>query len=140
MFEATAATFYSIFADNWLIWQAESNRGDHFTKKIGLHHSWTSTKGKWETYPSSEDCEAGNMGGHFCSMWRTTAFMMSFTAVIELATLVAYLVIIIGGRQKRENGWKLLTLLLVIIGAAQCFCMSTIVSIAYYGRGFSNMK
>lgn len=61
--------------------------------------------------------------------------MMSFSAVMELATLVAYLVIIIGGRQKREQGWKLLTLLLVIIGVAQCFCMSTVVCIVYYDGG-----
>jgi hypothetical protein len=76
------------------------------------------------------------MEGHFCGMWRTTAFMMSFAAVLELATLLAYLVIIIGGRQKRENGWKLLVSLLVVIGVAQCFCMSTVVCIVYYGEGY----
>jgi len=134
---ATAATLYSIFADNWLVWHAESNRGDHFTKKIGLHHSWTSTSGRWETYPSKEDCDAKTMGGHFCSMWRTTAFMMSFAAVLELATLVAYLVIIIGGRQKRENGWKLLVSMLAVIGVAQCFCMSTVSYLYDYDHQFS---
>jgi len=62
---------------------------------------------------------------------------MSFAAVLELATLIAYLVIIIGGRQKRENGWKILVILLAVIGAAQCFAMSTVSYLYDYDDQFS---
>lgn len=67
------------------------------------------------------------MDGHFCQMWRTTGFLMNIAAVLELATLIAYLVVIVGGKQKRENGWKVLVSMLVVIGAIQCFAMSTVV-------------
>jgi len=57
-------------------------------------------------------------------MWRSVGFMMSFTAVMELATLVAYVVMIAGGREKREKGWKVLVFMLVLVGVLQCACMS----------------
>lgn len=52
---------------------------------------------------------------------------MSFAAVLELATMVAYLVVILGGKQKRETGWKVLAFMLLLVGAVQCASM-TIVS------------
>ena len=56
--------------------------------------------------------------------------MMSFTAVMELATLVAYVVMIAGGREKREKGWKVLVFMLVLVGVLQCACMSIVVCLA----------
>ena len=55
--------------------------------------------------------------------------MMSFTAAIELATLIAYAVVIVGGRAKRETGWKILAFLLMLVGSLQCACMSLVVSL-----------
>jgi len=52
--------------------------------------------------------------------------MMSFAAVLELVTLVAYLVVILGGKQKRETGWKVLVFLLMVIGVVQCASMSIV--------------
>lgn len=54
---------------------------------------------------------------------------MNIAAVLELATLIAYLVIIAGGKQKRESGWKILAFMLTLIGLIQCFAMSTVVRI-----------
>ena len=54
-------------------------------------------------------------------------FMMSLTAVLELATLVAYIVVILGGKQKREAGWKVLASLLLLIGVVQCASMAIVV-------------
>ena len=53
--------------------------------------------------------------------------MMSFTAVIELATVIAYSVVIAGGRAKRETGWKIVAFLLMLVGVLQCACMSLVV-------------
>jgi hypothetical protein len=77
------------------------------------------------------------MEGHFCQMWRTVGFLMNIAAVLELATLIAYLVIIIGGRQKREYGWKVLVGLLTLIGIIQCFAMSTVSYLYDYDHQFS---
>jgi hypothetical protein len=54
-------------------------------------------------------------------------FMMSFAAVLELATLVAYVVVLLGGKQKRETGWKMLSFMLLLIGVVQCASMAIVV-------------
>lgn len=53
--------------------------------------------------------------------------MMSFAAVLELVTIVAYVVVLAGGRQKRENGWRVLSFLLVVVGLLQCASMAIVV-------------
>lgn len=55
--------------------------------------------------------------------------MMSFAAVMELVTLVAYVVVLAGGKQKRENGWKVLAFLLAVVGALQCASMAIVVGV-----------
>lgn len=53
---------------------------------------------------------------------------MSFAIVIEGMTLVAYLVILAGGVQKRAIGWKILSSMLMLVGAVQLTSMSLMVS------------
>ena len=52
---------------------------------------------------------------------------MSFAIVIEGMTLIAYLVILAGGVQKRTTGWKILSGMLVLVGAVQLTSMSIMV-------------
>lgn len=54
---------------------------------------------------------------------------MSFAVVMEGVTLIAFLVVIAGGKQKREQGWKVLTGLLLLAGMVQCAGMALIVSL-----------
>ena len=53
---------------------------------------------------------------------------MLFSVALELATLVAFVVVIVGGKQKREMGWKVVVVLLLLVGALQCAGMSIMVS------------
>lgn len=53
--------------------------------------------------------------------------MMSFAAVLELVTLVAYVVVIAGGKQKRENGWKVLAFLCGVVGLFLCASVAIVV-------------
>ena len=53
---------------------------------------------------------------------------MSFAAVFELVTIVAYCVVIVGGKQKREIGWKVLAFMLMLVGIVQCAAMAIVVS------------
>lgn len=62
-------------------------------------------------------------------MWRTVGFFMSFAVVIELATLIAYAVIILGGVQCRSKGWKVVCALLAFAGIVQCVSMAIVVSL-----------
>lgn len=52
---------------------------------------------------------------------------MSFAVVIEGMTLVVYIVTLAGGKQKREQGWRVLSGLLVLVGLIQCAAMAIIV-------------
>lgn len=68
-------------------------------------------------------------------MWRSVGFLMSFAVVLEGMTLIAYLVIMLGGKQKREQGWKVLSGCLACVAAVQCAGMAIIVSgIFFLGR------
>lgn len=53
---------------------------------------------------------------------------MSFAVIIELATLIAYAVIILGGKQKRDFGWKVVCGLLAVGAIVQCAGMAIVVS------------
>jgi hypothetical protein len=122
---ATAMTFAAIFIPDWITWSVDSQNGDHFKKTIGLHQSCSSTNNQCQHFPQYEDCHGTDR--YFCSMWRSVGFMMSFAAVLELVTLVAYCVVIAGGKQKRETGWKVLCFLLMVVGIVQCASMAIVV-------------
>jgi hypothetical protein len=65
-------------------------------------------------------------------MWRSVGFMMSFAAVLELVTLVTYLVLIFGGKQRRETGWRVLVFLLVLVGILQVSSMAIVVCFLWF--------
>jgi len=54
---------------------------------------------------------------------------MSFAVVMEGMTLIAYIVILAGGKQKREQGWKILSGLHFLVGGLQLAGMAIIVSL-----------
>jgi hypothetical protein len=56
---------------------------------------------------------------------------MSFAVIIELATLIAYAVIILGGKQRRDFGWKVVCGLLAVGAIVQCASMAIVVSLEY---------
>ncbi|KAF8865060.1 hypothetical protein BDZ45DRAFT_796874 [Acephala macrosclerotiorum] len=120
---ATAMTFASIFIPDWITWRVETDDGG-FRKTIGLHQSCSSTNTQCQYFPQYEDCHGTDR--YFCSMWRSVGFMMSFAAVLELVTIMAYVVVLAGGKQKRENSWKVLSFLLVVVGLLQCASMAIV--------------
>jgi len=61
---------------------------------------------------------------------------MSFAAVLELATLVAYVVVIMGGKQKRETGWRILVFMLMLVGVVQCASMAIVAYLFDYDDRF----
>lgn len=69
-------------------------------------------------------------------MWRTVGFLMSFAVVLEGMCLVAYFVILAGGKQLRETGWSILSLLIVIAAIVQCASMSLVAYLFDYDERF----
>jgi hypothetical protein len=61
-------------------------------------------------------------------MWRTVGFLMSFAVVLEGIAIVAYLLILSAGKQLRESGWGILSLIIVLSAAVQAASMALVVS------------
>lgn len=51
---------------------------------------------------------------------------MSVTVALELAGLVGFAIIIIGGKQKRDRGWKMMALILGLCATCQCTAMGIV--------------
>lgn len=54
---------------------------------------------------------------------------MSFAVVLEGMTLMTYIVILTGGKQMRESGWRVLSLFLVLVALVQCASMALVVGL-----------
>jgi hypothetical protein len=52
---------------------------------------------------------------------------MSFAVVLEGMSVVAYLIILGGGKRLRENGWRVLSLLIILSAIVQAAGMSIVV-------------
>lgn len=63
-------------------------------------------------------------------MWRTVGFLMSFGVVVELCTLVSFVVIVAGGVQRRVQGWGIVVGVLIFSAIIQGAGMSIVVCLA----------
>lgn len=52
---------------------------------------------------------------------------MSFAVVLEGMTLAAFAILLVGGKQKREQGWGVLTILVALAAFAQAIGMALMV-------------
>ncbi|KAI1845136.1 hypothetical protein JX265_002779 [Neoarthrinium moseri] len=104
---ATILTIVSILTPNWLNYEIRSANTDKtFKHTLGLHQLCSSaSEPACRPYPTDDECKDD---AFFCSMWRSSGFLMSFATIVELATLVSFLVVMAGGKYKREDGWKLI--------------------------------
>ena len=55
---------------------------------------------------------------------------MNFSVVLELATFVAFAVVLLGGRSNRDNGWKMCVGLLGVVVVCQIAAMGIVVSLS----------
>ena len=98
-----------------------------FHYSYGLHRRCSSLSDTCESFPQREDCHGEDR--YFCSMWRSVGFLMSFAIVLEGMSIVAYVIVLAGGKQLRESGWKVLSLLMVLSALVQAASMSIVVGI-----------
>jgi hypothetical protein len=49
---------------------------------------------------------------------------MTLTAVLEVATIAGFLVVMAGGKQRRERGWRMLCGLLLAVGFVEGAAMA----------------
>src|SRR5690242_14856023 len=60
-------------------------------------------------------------------MWRTVGFLISFGVVVELCTLVSFVVIVAGGVQRRVQGWGVVVGVLIFSAVIQGAGMAIVV-------------
>ncbi|KAF2482795.1 hypothetical protein BDY17DRAFT_299179 [Neohortaea acidophila] len=120
---ATACTIASILLPNWVSYTSPTTN-DTIRVTYGLHQRCSSITGECRPFPKDDDCQGKD--AYFCNMWRSTGFLLNFSVMVELAVVVAYAVILLGGRGKRESGWKVLAGLLGSISAAQLIAMALV--------------
>lgn len=78
-----------------------------------------------EPFPQYEDCHGEDR--YFCSMWRSVGFLMTFAVVLMSLGIVAYVIILSGGKKLRETGWGVLSTIIVLSVAVQVASMTLIV-------------
>jgi hypothetical protein len=104
-----------------------ASTGATFSKHLGLHESCsTEADPSCHPFPSDDDCRDDKQ---FCSLWRSSGFLLSFATIVELATLVTFVVVIAGGKYKREGGWKLIGGFLLADAVVEFASMGIVVSV-----------
>lgn len=61
-------------------------------------------------------------------MWRTVGFLASFATLLCLGGLVTFVVIMCGGKYKRETGWPFAAGMLTLISVMEFVAISIVVS------------
>lgn len=115
---------------NWVEYSVTAqNTNATFSHHMGLHKSCSLSETADQTtcrpFPSEDDCRDDQF---FCSMWRSSGFLMSFATVVELATAISFLVVMLGGKYKREEGWFVIAGLLIADAVIEFAGMGIVVS------------
>ena len=121
---AAACTIASVALPNWISYTSPTDH-DPIRVTYGLHKRCSSITGECKPFPVREDCLFEDR--YFCSMWRSTAFLLNFSLMAELACIVAYITILVGGRAAREGGWKILAGLLSLVAVSEIIAMALVV-------------
>jgi len=132
---ASGMTIASIIIPDWIAYDGSTNHGTSLHYSYGLHQRCSNTNlppanltsAAGSTYhctqfPRYEDCRGEDR--YFCSMWRSVGFLMSFAVVLEGMTLAAFVILLVGGKQKREQGWGVLTILVALAAVVQATGMA----------------
>lgn len=121
---SAACTLASVILPYWATYTSPT---DHEPIRVsyGLHKRCSSITGKCTPFPQDDDCVGDQRA--FCSIWRSTGFLVNFSLMAELACIVAYITILFGGRAVRESGWKILAGLLGLVSLGQVIAMALVV-------------
>ncbi|RDA87163.1 hypothetical protein CP532_4273 [Ophiocordyceps camponoti-leonardi (nom. inval.)] len=123
---ATAMLVASIATPNWISYSVTTAKGDQIGKNIGLHKSCSNLDfpPQCHEYPTGEMCENGSR--YFCSLWRTVGFMASLATILCLACLTCFLVVMRGGKYKRETGWPFVAGMLSVVAVVELVLISMV--------------
>lgn len=61
---------------------------------------------------------------------------MSLTAVLELAGVVGFIIVLVGGKQKRDRGWTIIALIIGLCVAGQVMSMGIVKGLQEHDEHF----
>ncbi|KAF4987171.1 hypothetical protein FGRMN_10510 [Fusarium graminum] len=126
---ATVMIAVPIWLPNWVTYSVTSATGEIVERHIGLHKSCSTLDDPYcRDFPPKDLCEGGER--YFCSMWRTVGFLASFTTLLCLGGVVTFVVIMSGGKYKRETGWPFAAAMLTLVSVVE-FAAISIVAYLY---------
>ncbi|KAI5794753.1 hypothetical protein FPQ18DRAFT_257152 [Pyronema domesticum] len=103
---ASVLTLLSILLPSWISYHDSGPPSGHpLTYHLGLHSRCSTSS--CTPFPRPSDCHGPDRT--FCSIWRSVGFLMSLAVVLEAATIVCFMTILMGGKAKREQGWWVVT-------------------------------
>jgi hypothetical protein len=116
-------TITSILTPRWASYTMTAHTGSTFSRSLGLHQSCASSPAadRLSCRPFPTDANDGCLAdeGAFCTMWRSTGFLMNLAAVAELVTLASFLVVMAGGKARRVSGWRVPSGLMLVVAAVE---------------------
>lgn len=125
----------SITTPRWMTYAVTTPLGDRLEKHIGLHRSCsTLDEPHCRPFPPRDLCRDAE-GRYFCSLWKSAGFLSNLSFALSLAVLVAFVVVIRGGKYKREKGWPFVVVMLGLVSAVEFSIISIVVRASYVCRG-----
>ncbi|KAM7223295.1 hypothetical protein V8F06_001172 [Rhypophila decipiens] len=134
---ATIMTITSVATTEWVTYSSVSSQpgltnNSQIHDKIGLYKRCTTVDGikHCSTFPDERTCSTSGGESEYdralCSTWKTAGFLEILAVMVELVTVVGFMLAIGGGKQKREKGWKLLCALMGAAGVLSFVGMSIV--------------
>lgn len=121
-------TIASISLPNWISYSVTTAKGETYDRHIGLHVSCSNLGDPGcQSYPPKDLCENGER--YFCTMWRTVGFLSAFATILCLASLVGFVVIMSGGKYKRETSWPFASSMLALVSIVEFVTISLVVRV-----------
>lgn len=116
-FTAMALTLTAILLPTWITFTSGPAHSSY-----GIHSYCTNSA--CSPFPIRTDCTAGHRS--FCVQWRTAAFALNLTFLTELATLVTFALVLLGGKQMRDQGTRVLSVMLMLCAAGQVLTVALV--------------
>jgi len=121
-------TIVAISIPNWVFYSVQSRQGDHVWKKVGLHKSCANWREpRCLTYPYDEHCNKDPGERRFCDIWRSVGFAANLAIGLHLVAIVVFIVLLKGGKLRREHGYKILGSVLVALACLEYFIIGAVV-------------
>ncbi|KOS23037.1 hypothetical protein ESCO_003562 [Escovopsis weberi] len=123
---AIAMTVAAIAEPRWIVYSVTTPQGNTFEKRIGLARYCSNLDGGFvcRPYPYKELCQDRERA--FCSLWRTVGFMASFGVIFCLVDLVAFAIVMGGGKYRRATGWPIVSTMLTLVAILQLVVISIV--------------